>query len=100
MKNTLGNRITKARKAHKWTQIELAKKLKVNTKNVMRWEKDENLPNIEMAVKIASVLGISLNALATGETEKDDVSAVIVAKLNALKPQQREAVRVIVEGLR
>ena len=52
-----------------------------------------------MAVKIASVLGISLNALATGETEKDDVSAVILAKLNALKPQQREAVRVIVEGL-
>ncbi len=36
MKNTLGKRITKARKAHKWTQIDLAKKLKVNTKNVMR----------------------------------------------------------------
>ena len=98
MKNSLGKRISTARKEHKWTQIELAKQLKVNTKNVMRWEKNENQPNIEMAVKIAEVLTMSLDYLATGN-KQSEADVGFNRKLNKLKAKQIEAVRVIVEGL-
>lgn len=98
MKNTLGKRISIARKEHKWTQIDLAKRLKVNTKNVMRWEKDENLPNIEMAVKIAKVLGVSLDYLATGD-KQSGTNSDLSRKIESLDTEKVNAIKVIVEGL-
>ena len=64
MHTTLIERLISARKDKNWTQVELAKALNVNLKNVQRWEQGSSKPSFEAAAELAKVLGVSLDYLA------------------------------------
>lgn len=80
---TVGEYISDLRKKAGLTQREMAKKLNVSDKTVSRWECDENLPDIYMALDIAKMFGITVDELlrcgekieslktVSSETEKD-----------------------------
>ena len=48
------------RKQHKFTQIDLAKKINYSDKAVSRWEKGEVLPDVEVLQKVCEVYDIPI----------------------------------------
>jgi transcriptional regulator with XRE-family HTH domain len=56
-------RLRRARKAHRWTQAELAKRLRVHEMTVSRWERGVELPSLPVLDRIARVLGLSIEEL-------------------------------------
>jgi transcriptional regulator with XRE-family HTH domain len=60
----IGSKITTLRKAKKWSQEDLAKK--VNSSRVMigNYERNSNTPSIDIILKIAKVFDVSIDYLA------------------------------------
>ncbi|MBX3246699.1 MAG: helix-turn-helix domain-containing protein [Myxococcales bacterium] len=64
--STIGERIAGARDAANLTQEELARRLKVGTKSVWLWEKDQSAPRSETLQQLAKVLALDVGWLLTG----------------------------------
>ena len=63
MTNTIGQSIKKLRKERNLTQEELAEQLNVTAQAVSKWENETGLPDISQVVPLASVFGVSTDAL-------------------------------------
>ena len=63
MELTLGKRISMYRKAKNMTQEDLAQKLGVTSQAVSKWETDSACPDISLLPRLASLLGVSVDAL-------------------------------------
>lgn len=71
---TTGEKILQLRNRKRLSQDKLAEILGVTRQAVSKWELDETLPDIENAIKIASLFEISLEYLFTAETEQEKES--------------------------
>ena len=67
MSETIGNRITKYRKAKGMTQEDLASQLGVSAQAVSKWENDASCPDISLLPKLCNVLGVTTDELLTGK---------------------------------
>lgn len=67
---TIGNRISKYRKAKGMTQEELAGKLGVSSQAVSKWENDQSCPDIGLLPQLCKVLDITTDELLTGKTDE------------------------------
>lgn len=65
---TFGKRLGEVRKDKKLSQDDLAKKMEMQGAVIGRYERDEVKPSIEVAARIAQVLGVSLDYL-VGNTD-------------------------------
>jgi transcriptional regulator with XRE-family HTH domain len=65
---TFGKRLGEVRKDKKLSQDDLAKKMDMQGAVIGRYERDEVKPSIEVAARIAQVLGVSLDYL-VGNTD-------------------------------
>ncbi|WP_372472531.1 helix-turn-helix domain-containing protein [Capnocytophaga sp. ARDL2] len=65
---TFGERLTQVRKRKSLSQAEVGKKIGINGDAYGRYERNEVKPTIEMAVKIAQALEVSLDFL-TGNSD-------------------------------
>ena len=59
--------VKKFRKVKKLSQEDFAMKLCVVRQTVSKWEKGLSIPDIEMLLKIAEVLEVSINELVSNE---------------------------------
>lgn len=59
--------ISKLRKKHNMTQLQLAEKLNISCKTVSRWENGLGFPEVTQFPALASVLGVTVDFLMTGE---------------------------------
>ena len=93
----LKERISTARKAKKWTQKDLADALKVNLKNVSRWELGSSAPSFEAAIQLSTVLNVSLDYLGglDSKSDKDGLSVLFNGKLSSLSKDQKNALKTI-----
>ena len=76
MEITLGKRIAILRKEKGLKQEELATALEVSSQAVSKWENDQCCPDISLLPKLAKLLGVSVDVLLTGETEKPAVALI------------------------
>ena len=51
------------RKMKKMTQEDLSDKLGVSRQTVSKWETGDSIPDLEMGMKLAEILGVSLDEL-------------------------------------
>jgi transcriptional regulator with XRE-family HTH domain len=65
---SFGKRLTEARKKKELSQESIAKLLKTKAPVIGRYERGEMIPSVEVATKLASLLGVSLDYLA-GNTD-------------------------------
>lgn len=95
-----GERLLNTRKKKKISQEELAKKIGVHAPIIGRYEREEVKPSIEMAVKIANALEISLDYL-TGisDIELDKNITDIITNLQKLNLQDKEHIFTTVNAL-
>jgi transcriptional regulator with XRE-family HTH domain len=59
----IGSRITLLRKKNNWSQDDLAKEISASRAIIGKYERNENTPSIEMAVKLANIFGVSIDYL-------------------------------------
>lgn len=59
----LGRRISELRAACGWSQVELAKRLRVAKQTVSNWENENILPSIEMVVRLSKIFGVTTDYL-------------------------------------
>lgn len=84
MKKTLGTRIAQTRKEKGMTQLELAEKMGVTDKAVSKWERDLSCPDIQSLPTLAEVLGLSVEELMQGKSEKQSAKSEADALVNTI----------------
>ncbi len=67
-----GNLIKTLREQLQMTQKQLADKLSISDKTISKWETSRGLPDIEILPELASILGVSLSELMSGNVVKND----------------------------
>lgn len=70
MNETIGNRISRSRKAKGMTQEELAGRMGVSAQAVSKWETDASCPDISLLPQLCCVLGITADELLTGKNSE------------------------------
>jgi len=70
MSNTLniGSKISLLRKEKSWSQSDLAQRIEASREIIGKYERNENLPSIEMTLKMAKAFGVTVDFL-LGESE-------------------------------
>ena len=70
MNESIGNRISKFRKAKGLTQEALANLMGVSSQAVSKWETDASCPDISALPQLCRILGITVDELLTGKTNE------------------------------
>ena len=83
---SLGQKITKIRKEKKLSQVDVASYVGVSRDAISKYERDDIVPSVENANKIAQILGVSLDYLMS---EDDNLEVVDIDMLNRMKEIQR-----------
>lgn len=80
LNKVIANNMSKLRKAHNLTQVQLAEKLSYSDKAVSKWERGESIPDINILKQLADMYGVTVDYLLS-ETHKpertQDVERVI-----------------------
>ncbi len=101
----LGERIKQLRKEHGWSQAELGERLGTDSQRVSRYENERITPSIDMLVRLAQTLDVSVDYLVIDTaprrplTGPDHELADRVADLANLDPDDRDAILHILDGL-
>ena len=90
----IANRITLLRKEKSWSQTELAKLVGCSREIISKYEKDNVMPSILLAKKIADAFGVTLDYL-VGEGQNATFDKNILDRIQAiqsLEPQTQDKV--------
>ena len=66
----IANRLVKMRKAHGYSQEELAEKLGISRQAYAKWESGDAVPDVERAAQLAALYGVTVDSLMKTETEE------------------------------
>lgn len=96
---TFGERLTLVRKRKGLSQADIGKKIGINGDAYGRYERNEVKPAIEMAVKIAEALEVSLDYL-VGKTdlELDNETLKRVQEVSKMPPQEKAHVFALLDA--
>ena len=86
MSNTLniGSKISSLRKDKNWSQGDLAQKIEASREIIGKYERGENLPSIEMVVKMSRAFGVTVDFL-IGEGESASYDKETVDRINDIQ---------------
>jgi transcriptional regulator with XRE-family HTH domain len=97
---TFGERLTQVRKRKNLSQAEIGKKIGINGDAYGRYERNDVRPTIEMAVKIAQSLEISLDYLTgTSDIELDKATLDRVQEITKLNEKDKDYIFVTLDAL-
>jgi transcriptional regulator with XRE-family HTH domain len=81
---SIGSRIAQIRKEHKFSQASLAEHVGVSKEAIGKYERNESLPSVETAKKMAEVLDVSLDYLVS-ENARLSIDSSLLKRLNAIE---------------
>lgn len=74
MKKDIHEMLIDLRKAHQYTQSDLAEKLGVSYQAVSKWERGENLPDVYTLLNLADIYGITVDEILRGRLIDKDLT--------------------------
>jgi transcriptional regulator with XRE-family HTH domain len=87
----IGDRIAQTRKNLKWSQADLGIQVGVSREIIGRYERNEVSPSIDVAIKIANALNVSLDYLAGGNLAQFDNKTIkLIQEIEDLAPDIKE----------
>jgi len=98
-------RVTALRKQRGMTQARIAELLGMATRSYNRWERGGHLPSLEMLVKAADILAVSLDELVGRQatisepTIRNAELHQLVQEVDQLPDREQQAVIVMLDGL-
>jgi len=97
---SFGSRLASVRKEKKISQSELATNVGLHINALGRYERDETIPSIEVAAKLAKALNISLDYLSElTDVELDEIILNRIQKITSLSGADREHIFKVVDAL-
>lgn len=93
MNGTIGSRIALRRKEKGMSQENLADKMGVSSQAVSKWENDVSCPDIGLLPRLASLLGMTVDELLTGDSDE-----VRYLPENQRKPLEELTLRVRIQS--
>jgi transcriptional regulator with XRE-family HTH domain len=84
---TLGERIKRLRQERNWSQTQLAQKLGLHQKQLSGYERNIHTPSVEVLIRVAELLDVSLDYLAF-ENREDTRSANQIADRDLLSKME------------
>lgn len=97
---TFGERLSLVRKRKKLSQADIGKMISINGDAYGRYERNEVRPTIEMAVKIAKALEVSLDYLTgNSDIELDKATLNRVQEVTKLPEKDKEYIFVTLDAL-
>ena len=96
MSNTLniGSKISTRRKEKSWSQGELAQQLGASREIIGKYERNENLPSIEMVAKMAKAFGVTVDYL-IGEGENASYDKQTVERINDIQKMDADTKNIL-----
>jgi len=82
---TFGQKISKLRKEKKLSQIDMANAVGVSRDAISKYERDDNIPSVENAKKIAKILSVSLDYLVSEEEKQDIIDVDMIKRIKELQ---------------
>jgi transcriptional regulator with XRE-family HTH domain len=80
----IGNKIIELRKIKGWSQAQLAEAINASRDIIGKYERNDNLPSIEMALKIAQIFDVSVDYL-LGEGKHASFDKDTLKRLNNIE---------------
>lgn len=80
----IGAKIIELRKAKKWSQHDLAKAINASRDIIGKYERNDNSPSIEMALKLAKVFDVSVDYL-LGEGKNARFDSEMIKRLEDIE---------------
>ena len=93
---TFGQKINKIRKEKKLSQIEVADAVGVSRDAISKYERDDIIPSVENAKKIAKVLNVSLDYLVSDEDKQDVLDIDMINRIKEIQNLNSEDKNTIV----
>lgn len=84
----IGSKISTLRKEKEWSQSELAQQIEASREIIGKYERNENLPSIEMVAKMAKAFGVTVDFL-IGESENASYDKETVERINDIQKMDR-----------
>lgn len=81
VRKRIGTAIAKARRRRKWSQSELARRLRTSRERLSKWERGIHAPGLEEVALLSEVLGIPFRELGLGEAPEEALSAEAMLEL-------------------
>ena len=98
-----GQRLHELRRQRGWSQIDLAAKVETSGPIIGRYERGDMTPSIDMARKIADVLGVTLDYLTGGggtpDALQDKTMVRRIADMTAIPATDRDKILYLMDGL-
>ena len=89
----LGSKIIELRKQKGWSQSELAKQVKVSREIVGRYERNDAIPSIDIAKRMADAFEVSLDYLVgNSDSRLDKATLTRVLEISKLQAKDKEMV--------
>ena len=85
----IGNKITELRKAKKWSQDELAKKVGSSRVMIGNYERNSNTPSIDVLLKIAKEFDVSVDFL-IGEGQLSTYDKEVLKRIDDIEKLPEE----------
>ena len=76
----IGSKIIQLRKKKNWSQTDLSKEIKVSRTIIGNYERNENMPSIEIVLKIAKAFDVSVDFL-IGEAEASNLDKAVLQRI-------------------
>jgi transcriptional regulator with XRE-family HTH domain len=73
---TLGERIKRLRQERNWSQVQFAERLNVHQKQVSGYERGVHSPSVEVLIRMAELLDVSLDYLAFENRENAPIAQI------------------------
>ena len=80
----IGSKISTLRKEKNWSQGDLAQQIEASREIIGKYERNENLPSIEMVTKMAKAFGVTVDFL-IGEGENASYDKETVDRINDIQ---------------
>ena len=78
---SIGNTISKLRKKHSMTQLQLAQRLNISDKTVSKWESGQGYPDVTAFPLLAALFGVSIDYLMLGERKGIAIAGNLIADI-------------------
>ncbi len=93
---TFGQKVSKIRKEKKLSQIEVANAVGVSRDAISKYERDDIIPSVENAKKIAKILNVSLDYLVSDEDKQDVLDIDMINRIKEIQNLNSEDKNTIV----
>ena len=81
---SIGNKIIELRKSKNWSQTDLAKIINASRDMIGKYERNDNLPSLEVALKLSEVFDVSIDFL-IGKGKYADYNKETIKRLHDIE---------------